>query len=102
MASEAERVAHGNRYLLVYRMIWCVVQIAVRIWIMEIEGWWDGGVAYRHDADGRLQGASGPEEMSCHGFGRADGYPVCIIPQSQLDGFSFLTVIQWCGSTMGI
>src|SRR5438034_8202616 len=70
-AAEAERVRHGDADVAVACLVRHVVQVALGVRRGVIDGRWQKAVLQREDRGDRLHGSGRPEEVSGHGFCRA-------------------------------
>ena len=72
MTSEAEGVAERGFHFDLARGVGAVVEWALRVLVLEIDGGRDDAIADRHKAGEKLDSAGRSEEVAGHGFGGAD------------------------------
>src|SRR5690606_5383596 len=75
LAAEAEVVAHGNADRFLAGLVGHVVEVAVGVRFVEVDGRGDRAFLNGFRADDGLDAAGGAEEVAGHGLGGADGDP---------------------------
>src|SRR5215472_4458113 len=83
------------------RRIGNVVEITFRIGVFQVDGWRQNLVAQGQDGNSCFQPSGSTEQMSSHGFGRADCY-LRLLAKSALDTLGFQQVTNGCRRSMGI
>ena len=68
VASEAEVVAEGNVHFGFASDVWHVVEIALGIGLVEVDGRWDDAVFHRHQASGDFNATCCTKKVTSHGF----------------------------------
>src|ERR1700737_1063381 len=84
--TETERVRHGVFHLSSARLVRNVIQIAVRIGTVQIDGGGKNLIAQRQKSNSSFQSACSPQQMSSHRLGRTHGQLVGVLAESPLDG----------------
>lgn len=103
MASEAEVVAEGNVHFGFASDVWHVVEIALGIGLVEVDGRWDDAVFHRHQASGDFDATCCTKKVTSHGFRRAHDQAVfSVISEGSLDRFGFADVAETGGGAVGV
>src|SRR4051794_38411951 len=86
LPAEAEAVAHGNVALRLPRLVRHIIQVALRIRLGEVHGWWENLIADRQNAGDELHRARGGDEVAHHALDAADGDVFGMLAKDLLDG----------------
>ena len=101
LSPEAEGVDQGRPHLGAAGDGGHVVQVALRVGVLQVDGGRDNAlVDGEHGRQGR-QGAGAPQQVPHHGLGRADGHTVGMLPQGPLDGQRLGHVVQGGAGAVG-
>src|SRR3989304_5062079 len=79
-----------------------IVQVAVRVGMVQVDGGWDYPLLNREDTEDSLYSTGGPQEMAGHGFGGAHRQSVGVGPENRFDGFGLHFIVEGGGSAVGI
>src|SRR5438132_13318666 len=79
VAAEAEGVGHGGADGDAAGGVGDVVEIALGVRVLVVDGGGDDAIADRLDAEDGLDGAGGAKEVAGHRLGRADGDTVGVV-----------------------
>lgn len=103
MTAEAEVVAESNVNFRFASDVWDIVQIALGILLIEVDGRWDDVVFHRHQTGGDFHPTGCAKKVSGHGFGGADDEAVFgVITEGALDSFGFANIAEASGGAMGV
>src|SRR5512143_1602310 len=100
--AEAEGVRHCHVHLYFPRRVWDVVQIALRIGIIEVDRRRKNPAVQGKNRDDSLYSTGSAEQMAGHGFCRADRYLIGIIAEHGFYGDTFEFVSELGGGSVGI
>ena len=95
MPAEAEGVAQGEGDAGADGLVGRVVQVALRVRRVEVDGRRDNAVAQRKDRRNSFRGAGGPEHMSVHRFRGRNMAAVGEIAEGQLVGERLGDVVEF-------
>src|SRR5207253_8320595 len=73
LAAETERVGHRDLDLVATWFIRHVVQIALRVRVLQVDGRVNDPVVDAEDRGNRLDRSGGTEQLAGHGLGAGDG-----------------------------
>ena len=102
VTAESETVAHRVSDLPLLGDVWRIVQIAIRIWSIQIDRWWNHAVLNRLDAKNQFQSAAGSQRVANLALGTADTYLLRVIAKDLFDGNRFCFISQWCTGSVGV
>ena len=95
VTAESETVAHRVSDLPLLGDVWRIVQIAIRIWSIQIDRWRNNAVQNRFNAKDQFQTTTGPQRMTNLAFRTTDAQLFCVIAKDFLYGNRFCFVSQW-------
>lgn len=101
-ATEAEGIGNRNVDLHVAGDIRNIVKIALGILIEDVDRGWSNLVTYGQGGKYRFDPASSPQQVTGHGFGRADCNLLGIVAEETLDRLRFGHVASRRRSAMRI
>lgn len=102
MSTEAEAVVHRVSNAAIAWVVWGVIQIAIRIGRIEIDGGWDDVVVAGEDRQDHLDTAAGAEGVSEVSFGAGDGDRSGGFPEDIFDGHGFGFVAERGAGAVGV
>ena len=102
VAAEPEGVVGDGVDLHFARLVGNVVQVAVGVGGIVVDGWRHDVGLERLAADGHLHRAGGPEHMAGGTFCGADGEAASVVPEDGLDGLCLADVALRRGGAVGV
>ena len=102
MAAEAEGVVGRGVDLYFAGFVGDVVEVAVRVRGLVVDGRWYGVALERLAADGHLHGTSGPEHVAGGTLGGANDEASGMLAEYRLDGLCFAYVALWRGCAVRV
>src|ERR1700674_240080 len=102
VAAEPERVREGHLGVRLASLVGDVVQVALRVRVVQVDRRRQQTAVEREHARGGLEGAGGAQQVTVDGFGRADRELVGVVAEDGLDGFRLGHVAQLGRRSMGV
>ncbi len=102
MTAEPERITHGPANPHIPGLVGHVVQVALRIGIVEVDGRGNGSMVHAHDCSHQFHAATGTEEMTDGGFGAADGEFASMSAEHILDRSGLRNITEGSAGSVGI
>ena len=103
VATEAEAVAESDVHFRFARDVWHVVEIALRIRLIEIDGGGHDIFLHGHQAGGDFHSTRGTEKVTCHGLGGTNKQTVFRVgTEAAFDRLRFTNIAQTGGGTVSI
>ena len=102
MPTKTKRVGHSSPNGCVFVGVGRVIQVAVRVWIIEVYRWGYALLVDRHDGNSGLQCAACAQQMSRHGLCGANGYLVGFLVEHRLHRQGLELVVERCRGAVGV
>src|ERR1700681_849385 len=92
--AEAERVRKRQLDVELARALRDVIEVTLRVRVLEVNGGWRNPLFDRLDRDHRLDRSGGSKQVAHHRLGRADRNPICRLSENVLDRKRFGDVAE--------
>lgn len=79
-----------------------IVQVARRIWVIQIDGGRNDPMDNAENNNRRLDGPGSAKLMAQHRFGRTDGQLVGMVAKTRLDGLGLCGIVETSGGPMRV
>src|SRR6266849_3953207 len=102
VAAETERVRQGHLDVGLARLVGHVVEIALRVGVVEVDRGRQQAAIDREDAGRRLDGAGGAQQVTVHRLGGADREVTSVVAEHRLDRPGLRDVAELRGRSMRV
>ena len=102
MAAEAEGIVGDGVNFDFEGLVGGVVEVAVRIWILVVDGRWHKVGLKCLAADGHFDCAGGTEHVARGALGGADNEAAGVIAKNVFDGLGLADIALWGGGAVGV